>query len=333
MKTIPVYQQIPKNPGNPQSRWPFTSYPKSWYAVAHTDSLASGEVKPLQYFGQDLVLYRTEDGEAQLLDAFCPHMGAHLGHGGKVEGDDIRCPFHAWKFDGQGQCTEVPYGTKIPGRAKIQPWQVAEKNGFIFAWNDIEGHEPAWELPDVEEVGSGDWHYLQKHQWFIKSHCLEMGENQVDTAHFRYLHGVPDLPENELTIDGPVMNSRSQTDMTTPTGLIESVIESTNWGFGFSKVQFSGLTDLMILSSMTPMDGEQVHVRFDFLTKDQNSQDEQRGVGRAFMEEVVRQFEQDLEIWEHKIYIQPPNLCDGDGPVPTYRRWAAQFFPGGKIIR
>ena len=47
--------------------------------------------------------FRTEAGEVAVLDAFCPHMGAHLGHGGKVEGGGLVCPFHAWKFDGAGK--------------------------------------------------------------------------------------------------------------------------------------------------------------------------------------------------------------------------------------
>ena len=45
----------------------------------------------------------------QSIDAFCPHLGAHLGYGGLVEESTIRCPFHAWRFDGTGACVEVPY--------------------------------------------------------------------------------------------------------------------------------------------------------------------------------------------------------------------------------
>ncbi|MBM4687865.1 Rieske 2Fe-2S domain-containing protein [Rhodococcus hoagii] len=51
-----------------------------------------GDVKPLHYFGQDLVAYRTEGGRLVVLNAYCEHLGAHLGHGGSVAGDDIQCP-------------------------------------------------------------------------------------------------------------------------------------------------------------------------------------------------------------------------------------------------
>ena len=72
--------------------------PFGWFFVAYSDELAVGDVKPLHYFGRDLVLFRNESGQAGLLDAYCPHLGAHLGYGGEVQGDSIRCPFHAWAF-------------------------------------------------------------------------------------------------------------------------------------------------------------------------------------------------------------------------------------------
>lgn len=46
----------------------------------------------------------------------------------------------------------------------------------------------------------------------------------------------------------------------------------------------------------------------------------------AVIQEVVRQMNQDIPIWEHKRYLPKPMLCDGDGPIPEYRRWASQFY-------
>ena len=61
--------------------------PRGWFAVAHSDEIAKGEVQKAHYFGQDLVVFRTESGKAGVFDAYCPHLGAHLGVGGKVEGE------------------------------------------------------------------------------------------------------------------------------------------------------------------------------------------------------------------------------------------------------
>jgi hypothetical protein len=56
--------------------------PISWYAVAYSDELEGGQVLPLSLLGRELVAFRGEDGVAAVLDAYCPHLGAHLGHGG-----------------------------------------------------------------------------------------------------------------------------------------------------------------------------------------------------------------------------------------------------------
>ena len=61
-----------------KSRFPFTSFPNGWYRLAYSDELRPGQVKPLHYFDKDLVLFRTENGKAYVLDAHCPHLGAHL---------------------------------------------------------------------------------------------------------------------------------------------------------------------------------------------------------------------------------------------------------------
>ena len=57
-------------------------YPRGWFAVASSDELQPGEVRPIHYFGEELVLFRSRMGTAHVFDAYCPHLGAHLGHGG-----------------------------------------------------------------------------------------------------------------------------------------------------------------------------------------------------------------------------------------------------------
>src|SRR5689334_5029083 len=84
-------------------------YPNGWFAVAYSDELTADSVIPVQAFGRSLVLFRDGGGAARLLNAHCPHLGAHLGFGGRVEDGCIRCPFHHWRFDGTGECVEIPY--------------------------------------------------------------------------------------------------------------------------------------------------------------------------------------------------------------------------------
>ena len=136
---------------------PFESIPSGWYCVAFSHELKRGEVHAVRYFGRELVLYRTAGGVACLHDAHCPHMGAHLGHGGTVEGELLRCPFHGFCFDREGACASTAYGTKPPPAARLGTWRVQEKHGFVLAWYHPRGAAPTWEVPDVDTDGSAGY--------------------------------------------------------------------------------------------------------------------------------------------------------------------------------
>ena len=84
------------------------NYPNSWYAILDSSKLKCNEIKAIQLCGKDLIVFRGMSGLAYVLDAYCPHLGAHLAVGGTVVGEHIRCPFHGWTFDGNGVCTQVP---------------------------------------------------------------------------------------------------------------------------------------------------------------------------------------------------------------------------------
>ena len=120
-------------------RFPFP-VPNGWFIVAQADDLAPGETRALYLFAKDLVLYRTASGEPRLVDAHCPHLGAHLGVGGKVEGECLRCPFHGWSFGPDGQCVDIPYSDSdhIPSKAHARSYPTIERNRMIWAWHHAE---------------------------------------------------------------------------------------------------------------------------------------------------------------------------------------------------
>ncbi|MGJ3627865.1 Rieske 2Fe-2S domain-containing protein [Sphingomonas sp. MMS24-JH45] len=76
--------------------------------------------RPRSTIGCKMVGYRDSQGKAVVMDAICPHMGAHLGHGGTIEGDTIKCPFHHWEFGPTGKCTKIPYSKIIPPAARCR---------------------------------------------------------------------------------------------------------------------------------------------------------------------------------------------------------------------
>jgi nitrite reductase/ring-hydroxylating ferredoxin subunit len=307
-------------------RFDIPPFPNCWFQVAYSDELEPNAVMPLQYFGKDLVLFRGEDGKARVLDAFCPHLGAHLGYGGLVRENTIRCPFHAWRFDGEGRCVDVPYANKIPPLAKLDAWPVCEVNGLIMVWHHMEGRPPAFELPVLPEYGSPAWTPYTKQRWKIRTHNQEMAENAVDSAHFKYVHGTPEQPMTRAEVDGHILRARSPVNYVTPQGTVEGGIASDSYGFGFGTTRFTGIVETLLVSSVTPIDGQYVDVRFSFMVKKMDSEGATSGVSRAFIKEIERQLGQDIPIWENKVMKMRPALCDGDGPVGIFRRWAKQFY-------
>ena len=301
-------------------RFPFP-IPNGWFAVAWSDDLAPGEVQAAYCFGSHLALYRTESGEARVLDAYCPHLGAHLGHGGSVVGETIRCPFHAWRFDGDGTCVEIPYARKIPPRARTRVWEVIERYGMIFAWHHLEGKPPFYELPELGAFDDPAWTEPKHFDFRVRTAIQEMAENDHDTPHFRYVHGLDSIPEATISYDGLTKTAVSKGERETPFGTFETQLERVNFGLGLTTVSVTGIPEvgLMFLSSVSPIDEENVQVRWNF-TVTRNVADV---AGPEFIEAMSSGVKQDIPIWENKVYRPRPVLCDGDGAIGELRRWAA----------
>src|SRR5262249_9508497 len=152
------------------------------------------------YFGGRLVAYRGEDGVVRVLDAYCAHMGADLGAGGKVIGNDIQCPFHHWKYCGSGEGVEIPYAKKIPAKARQRAWTVREMNGVLLLGHDSTGAAPDFEIPVIRECGSHDWLPWSEFMYSIKTHPREIIENIADKGLFPAVHRT-EIQEFSVTID------------------------------------------------------------------------------------------------------------------------------------
>jgi len=105
-----------------------------WMAVCRSQDIAKGATKPILIMSVDYALYRGESGRAQVIDYRCPHRGAQM-HLGSVEGDDIRCIYHGWKYDCTGQCVEQPAeDSSFAGKVTMDSYPTREYMGLIFAY-------------------------------------------------------------------------------------------------------------------------------------------------------------------------------------------------------
>ena len=159
---------------------------EGWYWALPGAELSTGQVKPVRLLGRDLVVYRGADGRAVALDAYCPHMGAHLAEG-RVEGNELRCFFHNWKFNAKGACVEAPCTDKVP-RAATRAWPTAERLGMIWVWT---GSEPSRELPYVPDLKDAECDALVGNRFIKNCHPNVMLINAIDENHFNSVHNLP----------------------------------------------------------------------------------------------------------------------------------------------
>jgi phenylpropionate dioxygenase-like ring-hydroxylating dioxygenase large terminal subunit len=163
-----------------------TRFIEGWYWALRSQDLKVGQIKAIHLLGRDLAIYRGKDGKAVTVDAYCPHMGAHLAEG-KVEGTGIRCFFHHWKFDQQGICVDVPcFGKPIP--TKIQTWPTAEKYGMVWVWA---GETPQHPLSLVPELEHEDCDIAFGSHFIKNCHPNVLLINAIDAQHFNSVHNLP----------------------------------------------------------------------------------------------------------------------------------------------
>ena len=130
-------------------------FPNGWFAVGFSRELRPGGVLARRLAGRDLVLFRTASGAPCALDAYCPHLGAHLAYGGVVQGETLRCPFHGFRFDQSGRCVATGYGTRPPPTSTARAWPLCEVNGLLLVHRDDRGRAPAWAIPALDRRGWG----------------------------------------------------------------------------------------------------------------------------------------------------------------------------------
>lgn len=321
------------------SRFPFTSFPIGWFRVASGRDLPAGKVQTLRYFGRDLVLFRTEDGKASILDAHCPHVGAHLGHGGKVLGNTIQCPFHGWRFEGDGSCVNIPYSDKIPPSSNTRSWPVHEINGQIMVYHDPSGAPPSWTIPEFPEYTDETWTpFSEGYSWMIRTHPQELGENGMDSAHFSFLHSqqTRKMRTEAVEIDGPILIHRTfqyynvfgVAKLLVPevTGPLDVTLYGLGCAVNRTCVDAKFKLYYTFAFYFTPVDEEHTAL-YSMLAMRKMTLPFVNGLLiRKAIAEGKRTIDQDVPIWENKVYRARPGLCENDGPIMQYRRWASQFY-------
>ncbi|KAL6260991.1 hypothetical protein P5V15_008518 [Pogonomyrmex californicus] len=165
-------------------------YPNGWFALLESWQIKKGQVKHVSALGENFAVFRTERGVVNILDAYCPHLGANMAENGRVKGDCLECPFHSWSFRGEdGFCESIPYTEKVPHIARAKVWKCCEVNRIIFVWYHAESLEPEWQPQPQIHISDGTWHYQGRNEFIVNCHIQDIAENGADPAHLNVVHG------------------------------------------------------------------------------------------------------------------------------------------------
>ncbi|KAG0230421.1 hypothetical protein BGW41_002524 [Actinomortierella wolfii] len=320
-------------------------FPNGWYKLAKSGDVKPGQVISVNGLGRSFAIFRgEEDKQVHILDALCPHLGANIAIGGVVEGNTVMCPFHGWKFDGEGACIEIPYAKSIPSLARTRRWIHREFAGIIAVWYDAEDREPMYE-PVSFPMAEGTFRKVGYRTGTLPMHIQDFAENASDWMHFSLLHdrlSIPILdrffyikhrthcdfdpeinPYNFVFHDYPTVHSifsdepikaaeaEAQVEFTGPGGLVY---------FRF----FTKLGQIVIIKSFLPVGEKGLQLTMEDEAYAENS------VPYLMALHVIREankaFDDDIFVWRHKTYKQRPVFTKEDGPVKQFRNYYKRFY-------
>ncbi|MBQ1089400.1 aromatic ring-hydroxylating dioxygenase subunit alpha [Streptomyces sp. B93] len=161
--------------------------PDHWYPLARSRSVRPGRVLPAVFAGERIALFRGRSGAVYALEDRCAHRQVPLSMG-VVEGETLRCCYHAWAYRGDGRISQIPYLSKGDGRPPrgVRGYPVREAYGLVFVFPGDPEKAAVTELPDLPAFGVPAYRTMTFSRT-VRCHYSFMHENLLDMNH-QFLH-------------------------------------------------------------------------------------------------------------------------------------------------
>ncbi len=177
-----------------------------WTPVCLSEEVGEPDGKPLRVeaVGRKYVCFRDSDGRLGLLDELCPHRKASLVYG-RNEECGLRCLYHGWKFDVDGNCVAMasePEESPLHGKVKHQSYRTQEWGGFVWAWLDNGREAPEFEPPAFAPEENTEVAILKIR---VPANWAQITEGQIDSAHSSSLHS-SDMKPARVKVPLPMRN-------------------------------------------------------------------------------------------------------------------------------
>ena len=324
--------------GTPPAR-----FARGWHCLGLAGAFRESGPHAVRAFGTKLVVFADSGGHLHVLDAYCRHMGGDLSRG-TVKGDAIACPFHDWRWGGDGRCARIPYARRVPPAARTRSWLTHEQNGQLFVWHDPQRNPPPEQvtIPRIEGAFSAEWSHWTWDSVLVEgANCREVVDNVVDMAHFFYIHfAFPTYFKNVLEghMASQYLRTRARPDIETGSNYAsgtDTTLRSEASYFGPSYMinklwhDYHGSTmESVLINCHYPVTPDSFLLQWGVIVRRPPGLSEAQGdrVAAKFANFIGLGFQQDVEIWTHKSRVDNPLLCAEDGPVYQLRRWYEQFY-------
>lgn len=174
-----------------------------WYAVLNSGEVKAGTPTGVTRMGEKLVFWRDEQGQISCFRDICPHRGAALSIGKRID-DRLQCPFHGFEFDSMGRCTKIPANgasSEPPKAFSVHRYKTHEEHDFIWLWwGDADITHPP--VPFFDGIDDSFAHITMQDHW--QTHYSRAIENQLDVVHLPFLHRTTIGRGNRTVVDGPL---------------------------------------------------------------------------------------------------------------------------------
>jgi 3-ketosteroid 9alpha-monooxygenase subunit A len=321
---------------------PPARFARGWHCLGLADRFRESGPHAVEAFGTKLAVFADSAGDLHVLDAFCRHMGGDLSRG-TIKGDALACPFHDWRWGGNGRCAGIPYARRVPVAARTRSWLTLEQNKQLFVWHDPQGNRPPGDviIPRIDGAYSAGWSNWTWDSILVEgANCREVIDNVADMAHFFYIHfAFPTYFKNvfEGHIATQYLRTRSRPDVANSNYAqgTETTLRSDASYYGPSYMidelwhDYHGSTiQSVLINCHYPVTPTSFMLQWGVIVKLPAGLPEGQAdrVAAKFAKFIGLGFEQDVEIWQHKSRIDNPLLCAEDGAVYQLRRWYEQFY-------
>lgn len=342
---------------------PPPQYVHDWFSPLRSCDVVPGKITNFTFMGHKLIAFRDAAGKAVVLDAQCPHFGAHRGIGGTIVDGCVRCPFHGLHFDGEGQCVK---GDFVADPKRLQhlhstPWTVEEAAASIFIWHGPDRSKPARPCPLADPSLFDGWSppVTNAGRPLRPTNVFFPTENIIDIQHFYavhywQLHAIERQPsEDENGFFTAVMRMTWTAFAQSPSPLLRKLGAAYNSEFHFDikilgpgmALSISTLTpeqgglQIMNIILITPTNETDCHIRVVSSVRHtidgRANQIARRLLGfgleealsRVFLAIATKDFDGDEMIWTNRMFLPNPKPLPDDGPFIAFRKWCERFWP------